>query len=296
MADALANGPANEPSTPELTVTPETMPAPDTGEIVGPFTVTADGSSTIRATGVEVFTDPEGANPLADGDTVAPGAELWARIIGPDDPHAFVLDLAAQHLVGTVYLYDGSNPGRDEAQKLVLAQSAEMTSRAGAELIPYTAGSLEITKRIEGPGAGLQDEIAISVSCTDPAGALDQERTLSVPAGSTAGDHLLAVDGLPAESECTITETADGGNDRVRAAETVIDPATVTIAAGATQTATVTNTYVRCAEDGEDAVAPGGCLESLAATGGATATAVTTAGVLVLMGTVLLFGIRRRTA
>jgi hypothetical protein len=244
--DAIANGPADEPSAPELSVSPTEMPAPDTGEIVGPFTVTADGPSTIRLAGVEVFHDSDGAVPLAEGDTVAPGSQLWARSVSDLEPQGFVLDLVAEHLVGTVYLFDESNPGREEAQTLVLAQNAEMVARAGTELIPYAAGGLEVTKRISGPGAGLQGEIVMEVSCEDQAGGIDRQYVLTVVAGSPAGDHPQSVVGIPAGSQCVITEITDGANDQVRAAESVIEPVSVIITAGETQIATVLNTYVLC--------------------------------------------------
>jgi hypothetical protein len=78
VADALDNGPSEEPVTPELSVTPAELSAPSTGEIVGPFTVNSDGPARIYLTGVEVFTDPDGENQLHDGDWCSP-----ARACGP---------------------------------------------------------------------------------------------------------------------------------------------------------------------------------------------------------------------
>ncbi|PRY57287.1 DUF5979 domain-containing protein [Glycomyces artemisiae] len=302
VADALAGGPAAEPDGPELAVSPTTMPAPDTGEIVGPFTVIGDGPATLRTVGVEVFTDPDGAGALADGDTVAPGSKLWARLVAGEDEHAFILDRVAEHLVGTVYLYDGSNPDRDEAQKLILAQSAELVSRAGAELTPYSAGGLEVTKRIDGPGAGRQDEILIRLSCTDPAGELDQEHTLTVPAAAPAGDHVQRVGGIPAGSECTVAEIEDGSNSEVRSIATEIEPGTATVTAGEVGSVTVANTYGVCDSGGDDSgddgpgAGPGGCPSALPSTGGKVAATAALAAAAALLGGVLLRAARRRTA
>lgn len=244
VADAIANGPAPEPTPPTLTVSPGLLDAPATGEIVGPFTVEADGPATIRSFAVEVFTDPDGTNLLADGATVEPGATLWARVASPTGPHGFVLERQVTVLQSTVYLYDGTNAGRDEAQKLVLAQPSELTRRAGALLEPFAAGSLEVTKVVTGDGAGLQSDVVLDVVCTAPPGGGDPvRRTLTVPAGAAAGEHPQTLAGLPAESSCTVTETADGDNGRVVVTSTSIDPATLLVVNGETVGVTVTNTY-----------------------------------------------------
>ncbi|MBA4866643.1 Cys-Gln thioester bond-forming surface protein [Streptomyces sp. PSKA54] len=244
VADALANGPSAEPAEPELTVTPEEMPAPATGEIVGPFTVTADGPSTIQITGIEVFTDAAGENQLQDGDTVQPGARLWARSVSDDDPQGFVLERVANVLEGNVLLYDGTNPALEDAQTLVLAQETELVVRAGAVLQPFPAGAVQFDLRIDGEAAGLQGEKVIQVDCEDPDSDLDQQRTVTFAAGTPAGDHSRSLTGIPAGSACTLTESSDGDNGLVDPT-TVIDPSTVTIASEETQQVSITNTYER---------------------------------------------------
>ncbi|MGW1025033.1 DUF5979 domain-containing protein [Streptomyces sp. NPDC002577] len=244
VADALANGPSAEPAEPELSVTPEQMPAPATGEIVGPFTVTADGPSTIRITGVEVFTDSAGRNQLQDGDTVQPGTRLWARSVSDDDPQGFVLERLANVVEGNVLLYDGTNAGLDEAQTLVLAQETEMVVRAGAVLQPFPAGAVAFRFRIDGEAAGLQAEKVVELDCRDPESGLDEHRTVTLAAGTSAGDHSRSLTGIPAGSVCTITESSDGDNGLVTATAD-IEPSTVTISSDETQQVSVTNTYVR---------------------------------------------------
>ncbi|MBA2945137.1 thioester domain-containing protein [Streptomyces himalayensis] len=244
VADALANGPSAEPEEPELTVTPEELAAPATGEIVGPFTVTADGPSTIEITGVEVSTDAAGTNQLQDGDVVQPGAQLWARSVSDDDPQGFVLERVTTVHEGTVLLYDGTNPGLEDAQTLVMAQETELVVRAGAVLQPFPAGAVQFNLGIDGEAAGLQSEKVIQVDCGDPDSDLDQQRTVTFAAGTPAGDHSRSLTGIPAGSVCTITESSDGDNGLV-SATTVIDPTTITIASEETQQVSITNTYAR---------------------------------------------------
>jgi hypothetical protein len=243
VADALANGPEPEPTPPTLAVSPSTLAAPATGEIVGPFTVTSDGPSTIRSVGVEVFADQAGTILLADGAVVPPGATLWARSVSATTPQGFVLERQATILQSTVYLYDGSNPGRTTAQKLVLAQPTDLTRRAGALLTPFAAGALTVDKVITGDGAGLQSDVVIDVTCTSAGGDVVAQRTVTVPAGSAAGSHPQTIGGLPAESECVVTETQNGDNGRVVVTGTSVEPASVMISSGDTVTATVTNSY-----------------------------------------------------
>ncbi|MEV0648023.1 thioester domain-containing protein [Phytomonospora sp. NPDC050363] len=243
VADALANGPSVEPDPPTLTVTPSTMRAPSNGELVGPFHVESDGPSTIRSLGIEVFSDPEGDNRLDDGDTVDSGADLWVRTISDDDPQGFVLDRTVSLLESTVYLYDGTNPGRDTAQKLILAQQTTLAKRAGALITPYAAGNLAITKSITGSGAGLQGEVVIDVVCTTTGDVVTEYR-LKLDAKTAAGDHPLEVTGIEAGSTCVITESSDGDNGLVNATVT-IEPAEVTIVENGTAEATVTDDYTR---------------------------------------------------
>lgn len=245
VADALANGPRPEPAEPQLSVTPDELAAPATGEIVGPFTVSGDGSATITSTGVEVFADPAGRNLIEDGDEVRPGSRLWARSASGSDPQGFVLERVATVLEGTVLLYDDSIPTLVDAQSLVLAQQTELVVRAGAVLRPFAAGGLAITKRIAGPGAGHQGEIVVEVSCEDPQGGLDQRRVVTLPARAPAGDHLRLVTGIPAASRCTLTEPSTGENDRVGlTGGVVIEPSAVTVPDGANSPVVVVNTYV----------------------------------------------------
>ncbi|TDD57162.1 hypothetical protein E1286_00055 [Nonomuraea terrae] len=165
------------------------MAIPATGGIAGPFTVTGDGPRTLRLEGVEVFTDPNGANQLQEGAQVAPGTRLWARSVSGESPQGFVIERTVTVLVGTVLLYDRSNPSLADAQKLVRYR------------VPMRA---------------------------------------SAPVGS----RRTMVTGIPAGSECTITEPVTGDNDHVDlVSPPVISPATIIVTANQTQQVSITNTY-----------------------------------------------------
>ncbi len=190
----------------------------------------SDGPATIHVTGIEVFTDPNGENQLHDGDVVQPGTRLWARSTSTTEPQGFVLERVATLLEGTVLLYDGTNPGLETAQKLILARETQLVLRAGAVLERFAAGGLQITKRILGDGAGHQGRITIDVICRDPNTTQEQHHTVTFPAGASAGEHSRTISGIPAGSTCTITEPRGGDNDQVhQVGDPVIEPATVTI-------------------------------------------------------------------
>lgn len=245
VKEALDHGPVPEPHRPTVTITPAAMAVPLNGEIVGPFTVTADGPATIRTAGVEVFTDQAGTQPLQDGDQVEPGAQLWARVIPGSGEHRFVLDRVVRQPTGTVYLYDGTS-GLEEAQKLILAADANLAATASATLEPFAPGNLRLTKVIGGPAAGLQGDIRITVSCPATSTTPGQTREVTIPAGTPAGalPHLLT--GLPAGATCTITETSNGSNDQASLTRPPgIYPSSITITEDSTGNALVTDSFCR---------------------------------------------------
>ena len=101
----------------------------------------------------------------------------------------------------------------------------------------FTPGQLTVTKRIEGPAAGQQDPVSIEVFC----GGQQLDPVFEVPAGAT-GEQAQTYTGIPAGTECTVVETQDGRNATVdvtvqgRSQE-------VSVSAGGTATAEVTDTY-----------------------------------------------------
>ncbi|MCD9198070.1 thioester domain-containing protein [Aeromicrobium wangtongii] len=245
VADTLANDPVTEPTQPALTISPSTAAAPSTGEIVGPFTVTANGPSTLQLEGVEVFADAAGTQPLAAGATVQPGAQLWARSTDASGDQGFSLRRAETVAANTVYLYDGAVPGRDAAQSLVLAETTELEAVASVRITQFAAGGIAVTKTISGEGAGLQGAIEIRAVCTPPGGGNPIERRATIPARAAEGPHTVTLTGFPAGSECTVTEPENGDNDQVRVTATSIDPGAVTIVEGENAAVAATNRYER---------------------------------------------------
>jgi TQXA domain-containing protein len=239
VESALRHGPSPEPRAPKVEVTPSELPAPS-GELVGPFTVRADGPARIRLFGVEVFTDAAGKHRITDGAEVRPGQRLWAYSLSPEQPQGFLVERVVKGLVGTVYLYDGSNPNLEKAQKIILAQPIKVVAKGGATLKPFDAGRLEVVKRIKGNGAGRQGQIKINVDCVYPT----FKRTITIPAGAKAGDRTFLLKGIVAGSTCKVTETATGANNRAKLVGTpTIVPSQVKIEPCKTHRITVTDTF-----------------------------------------------------
>jgi Domain of unknown function (DUF5979) len=126
-----------------------------------------------------------------------------------------------------------------------------------------------VTKNIAGDGAGQQGEISILVACGGPANNF----AFIIPAGQAAGAVKRSFDNLPAGSVCTVTETADG---HTSSAPVVVSGSgqTVTVAANATATANLTDTYGTVAASTTTAVAAAAAqtAATLPATGAAPAT------------------------
>ncbi len=76
----------------------------------------------------------------------------------------------------------------------------------------YTAadGSLLLSKTIAGPSAGEQGAVTIDVTCGATTFA-----PFVIPARTKAGTFTHGVDGIPANSTCTVTETNDGSTSTV---------------------------------------------------------------------------------
>ena len=104
------------------------------------------------------------------------------------------------------------------------------------ELIPG-AGSLLLTKTIAGPLAGHQGPVTIDVVCDGTA-----LPSLVIPAKSPAGSVSQHLDDIPADSACTVTETADGATDTV-AASVAGNGQSVSIPAGEVVPVNVMNVY-----------------------------------------------------
>lgn len=211
--NVIALGPLVNPPPPSLQITPAT----DTGPIqslVGPYTVVSPQENAIvNSTGGSMFADASGTTPIANGASVADGTQIWLR---RDTVGAVTLSATATAVVpgGNVYLYAHNIPGVDDAQKLILAQSGEVSTTVSATGDFFDTASLLLSKVVDGPAAGLQSEVRISVTCGDTALA-----DFVIPAGAT-GNVSTTYDDIPTPATCEVTETVDGVNPSVRVTTT----------------------------------------------------------------------------
>jgi hypothetical protein len=113
------------------------------------------------------------------------------------------------------------------------------TATAGlADTYHQIPGSLVVRKTVVGPAAGSQGPVTVHTVCDGTAMTPD----LIVPGGSAAGTYSQAYNGLPAGSTCTVSETADGHTSTVTVTITGSGQQ-VTVPAGGTATASLTDTY-----------------------------------------------------
>ena len=231
----IAAGPLEEPDPPAIAITPPTTGAPVTG-VAGPHTVTSEADE-IEVTvdeGFSLYADAAGTIPL--NSPVPSGTQVWVRSdTGATGPANISARAAVTVPTGNVYLYDGGTAGLDTAQKLILAVTRELSSNATASAAFTEVGSLEVTKSIEGPAAGSQDAVVISIDCGP-----GYQFTFNIDA-ETTGTTSETFNDIPAGTVCSITEPTAGGNDSVQVS--TILPGDVTIVSGTTATATVTDTY-----------------------------------------------------
>jgi hypothetical protein len=223
VEDARTNGPQAAPTPPSLSLSPATASGP-VGGLVGPFTVTSPSApAAVVAVGASMFSDAAGTAAVANGTTVPNGTQLWLQGAAPGSA-TLTATAVATVPSGNVYLYSGNFANVTDAQRLILAQSAEVTTTVSAALQLFDTASLVVSKSIAGPGAGVQDAITITVSCNGTA-----LPDFVIPAGAT-GSQTKTYAGIPTPSTCTITETANGANGSVSVV-TVGAPQTVTLPA-----------------------------------------------------------------
>ena len=106
----------------------------------------------------------------------------------------------------------------------------------------FVPGTLTVTKTIAGPAAGLQAPINILVDCGGP----QDEFAMRIPAGAPAGPVPQKFYGIPAGSECTVTEIDNGQSDTIGVVG-VGGGQKVTIGAGSSATADLTDTFTALA-------------------------------------------------
>ena len=243
VAGIITAGPLPAPAPPSLSVSPPFQSSPSTATPAGPFTVSSSPASstvTVTATGADMYSDSS-ATPsslIPNGTAVPSGTQIWLKSTGTTSA---VLQAVATATVPeqNVYLYDGNTPNLDDAQKLVLALPSTLTSTVYANAEYQPVGSLTIQKTIAGPAAGRQGQVTIQAVC----GNTPLAPPLIVASGTPAGAPISRTyTGIPAGSICTVTETANGQVAGI-VVTTVGNGQQVTVPAGGTATANLTDTY-----------------------------------------------------
>jgi hypothetical protein len=158
----------------------------------------------------------------------------------------------------------------------VVIEPGTTVSAGLTNTVQYANGSLQVTKIVAGNGAGQQSASVLNVVCGN-----ELEQVVRIPAETLPGEYVQVFDGIPAGTECTVTEPTSGENGKVTV-ETVL-PYSVVIVSGETVGATVTNTYAVLGKD------------TLAKTGASGTAQISLAGAgALLIGTLLVAGATRR--
>jgi hypothetical protein len=225
------------PPPPTLNIDPSTgLAGPH--RVLGPFTVTTDhppATVTANAT-ARMSSDSPGGPTIADGSTVPSGQKIWLHQTGPSTA---VLHATSTATVpsGNVYVYS-HNTGRPDAQRLILAQPATLTTTVQVTATFQPFGKLVVKKTIGGPAAGHQGKVVIHVDCDDGVTRPD----FVIPAGAPTGTTSRIYRHIVAGTKCLVTETANGST---RATTVVVtgNGQEPTISEGETQTVEIKDTY-----------------------------------------------------
>ena len=237
--DVIAKGPLVQPPPPSLKITPHNASAPR--RVLGPFTVTTDHEpATVTAAGGTMYSNRAGTTLLGDGATaqVPSGQQIWLRSAGGASTATLQATSEATVPSGNVYLYDGNTAGVNDAQRLILAESAtlETTVQATADFVPF--GSLVVKKTIRGPAAGSQGRVVIRVTCDDGV----RRFPFIIRAGADAGARSRPYRHIAVGTTCTVTETANGATSTV-VARVFGDGQTATISEGEHETVRIGDIY-----------------------------------------------------
>jgi Domain of unknown function (DUF5979)/Thioester domain len=127
-----------------------------------------------------------------------------------------------------------------DGQTVTVPAGGSMTASL-ADSYDFVPGALVVAKTISGPAAGHQRAVTVSVSC-NLAGATSFSGKVVIPAGSPAGTSTRSLTGIPAGSDCTVTETNDGSTATVMATVTG-NPQKVSVGAGEVVPVGITDVY-----------------------------------------------------
>ncbi|QEE60558.1 TQXA domain-containing protein [Salinibacterium sp. dk2585] len=212
IAAAQANGPVVEPPAPQVDITPTSAEAAE-GTAAGPYVVTAEGATTITVSvpaGYTMYSDAAATTPIANPSSVAPGTSIWITGPGVTAPETVLSARAAVTVQrGNVYLYDGNTPGRPDAQRLILADTAELEAVASATTEFFAVGDLTVNKEFTGGAVGEQGAIQLAIDCGE-----GYTFTADIPA-ATSTTQTFTYPGIPAGNTCTVTEPTTGATAQV---------------------------------------------------------------------------------
>jgi len=239
----LREGPLTTPAPPSLAITPTS--ASGHVDVLGPFRITSNHPPvTVTVTGGTMHSSATSTTALPSPDTVnSNDFERWLRPTAGNTTRIVTLQATSTAHVpsGNVYLFNETCTTPtcpSDAQRLILAAPATLTTtvRATGEFKPF--GKLIVKKTIQGPAAHERGEVRIHVRCNDGVTRPD----FVIPPGSSVREHTYH--NIPAGTECTVTQTSGGA-----VVGTVVVDVTggngqeVTIPAGGEKTVHVTDTY-----------------------------------------------------
>jgi len=202
-----------------------------TGELVVSKTITGDAAGSQGA--VTIHT-------VCDGTALTPDLVIPAGSAADTYPQQYP-DVIAGATCTVTETSDGSSSTVNVATTITgspVTIAADGTGTVDVtDTYTFAPGSLTVTKTIDGPSAGEQGPVTIHIDCG--VGVLVTDVT--IPAGATSPDPAT-FDDIPAGTVCTVTETEDGSTSTV-AVTTTGSPQNVTIPAGDTAAADITDTY-----------------------------------------------------
>jgi hypothetical protein len=240
----LREGPLTTPAPPSLAITPTSHSGHV--DVLGPYTVTSNHTPvTVTATGGTMHSSATSTPALPNPLTVTSSPhQIWLRLSPGNTTRIATLQATSTAHVpsGNVYLFNHTCTGGGncppDAQRLILAAPATLTTtvQASGEFKPF--GKLIVKKTIDGPAAHERGEVRIEVKCNDGV----QRPDFVIPPGSSVREHTF--NNIPAGTQCTVTQISSGA-----VVGTVVVDVTggngqeVTIPAGGEKTVHITDTY-----------------------------------------------------
>jgi len=217
------------------------VPPPATGALRVEVTIAGPAAGAQSALEL-VATCASGADSITRDIAVAAG-------ITGTTPVAMIDDLPAGAVCSVAERVDGRNADAEFVSSTVSPPSVTIASDATSVItvtdtyavpVPPT-GTLRVDVTIAGAAAGEQSALALTATCT-----LDDATTshaIAVPAGVTGTTTAATFADVPIDSECVVSQTANGSNEQATLSSSAIVPPAVVIRDGTTSTVTVTNTY-----------------------------------------------------